>query len=643
MNAVDVMLPHAPQKTVTRRGLAARVRDCSPLTMLAWLLLHVLALPATARADVTVDSAVTGPIKGDGGTFTVTATGAISGGASGVWVEDGSTLITTLTSSGSIEGNEYGLLSAEGTSIGTITNSGTIRGGSGFGTRLFGTTGTASNSGRIEGDYGFNSPGSLDSFTNSSTGVVSARTGWGFFSGNLTTFANEAGGLIEATDNGYAVYFDGGTITTVTNAGTIRSTGPGGGSFAVYNRADITLLTNSGTISGYRGLQTQDGEIATLSNTATALIEGIEDGIYTNTFDAMAVVNAGQITGGRSGIYAYYGISEVTNQSGGEISGTTGAGVYMEDRSGTITNQSGGVITSASKAGVFVGNYSGAVLDSLSNSGTIDGDTAGVEITDGTIKQLTNSGTIRYAGEGTGPAVLVGTAGILGVADGSSGVALTSTGAGASLDGTIENGGTIHYGFTIANQNVTVSAGGGTGTFSSGTLDVADGNLLFTSGVLALDADIAVDGGAGLFTNEATVALGDAQTVTGNFAQTAAGTFRSVISGTTTYGNLDVNGTAAFAGILDLSLSSFALAEGQTFALFEFNSRTGDFSGLSVDGTSLVSAGVGLWTYDSLVLQEVWTPTSMSIAAVPEPSTLALGAAGLASAAWGLRRRRTRA
>jgi len=61
------------------------------------------------------------------------------------------------------------------------------------------------------------------------------------------------------------------------------------------------------------------------------------------------------------------------------------------------------------------------------------------------------------------------------------------------------------------------------------------------------------------------------------------------------------------------------------------------------DGTSLVSAGEGLWTYESRVLQEVWTPTSMSISAVPEPSTLALGAAGIASAAWVLYRRRKQA
>jgi hypothetical protein len=70
---------------------------------------------------------------------------------------------------------------------------------------------------------------------------------------------------------------------------------------------------------------------------------------------------------------------------------------------------------------------------------------------------------------------------------------------------------------------------------------------------------------------------------------------------------------------------------------------TGGFSGLSVDGVALTSLGDNKWAYGELALQEVWTPTSMSIAAVPEPSTFALGAAGIACAAWLRHRRRVAA
>ena len=54
----------------------------------------------------------------------------------------------------------------------------------------------------------------------------------------------------------------------------------------------------------------------------------------------------------------------------------------------------------------------------------------------------------------------MGPGGVLGVASGTGGPAIETTGAGALLDGTIVNSGTIYHGFTIENQYVTVSAGG---------------------------------------------------------------------------------------------------------------------------------------------------------------------------------------
>jgi len=53
-------------------------------------------------------------------------------------------------------------------------------------------------------------------------------------------------------------------------------------------------------------------------------------------------------------------------------------------------------------------------------------------------------------------------------------------------------------------------------------------------------------------------------------------------------------------------------------------------TGLSVDGAALTSLGANQWAYDSLILEENWGATSMSItvSAVPEPSTVALGGAG---------------
>ena len=657
--------------------------------------LALVTAPLTsARADVTVNTAVSGPVNGDGGTFTVTLTGTINnpaeGGdgivatsanaittltidgvvgafANGVNNNAGST-ITSINISGSLSGgsaglsnsgsvgtisnlaggiiqsSNFGLYAAAGASIGTLTNAGTVQGGP-FGMRLFGTTGTATNSGTISGDYGFNSNGTVGSFTNTSTGVVRGIDGWGLYSEFTTggTFANEAGGLIETTGDGFALVLAGAnTIATATNGGTIRSN-----TWGLENKAPITSLTNSGTISGFKGIQ-KNNSIGTLTNTATGLISGTgtgagADGIYTAA-PGGALVNAGRITGGRSGLYAYYGIGDVTNQNGGVISGTTGDGVYVEDAAGTITNEAGGLISSANAAGVFVGNYSAAVLQTLSNTGTIEGGAAGVSVSDGTIKKLTNAGAIRYSGTGTGPAVFVGSGGVLGDSTGARGVALASTGSNALLDGTIVNIGTIHHGFTIENQDVTVSAGGGAGTFTNGMLDVVNGDLTFLNGRTLLGADVAVDGGAGTVFNEAVLGFTGARNFDGAFSQSSAGTLSSLISGESTYGSIVIDGAAAFGGKLDLDLvGGFDFAEGQRYDLFTFTSRTGGFTGLSVDGVALSSAGSGSWTYGTLTLQEQWTATSMSIAAVPEPSTYAMALAGIACGGYSMWRRRKRA
>jgi hypothetical protein len=304
------------------------------------------------------------------------------------------------------------------------------------------------------------------------------------------------------------------------------------------------------------------------------------------------------------------------------------------------------VIESTNAMGIYVGDYETASLTSLQNLGTIRGATAGVEVTEeGTISTITNSGTIAYTGVGTGPAVVVGATGVLGE-EFFDAPALTSTGASALIDGTIQNQGTIHYGFTIANQSVTVSAGGGTGIFANGTLTVADGDLTFTEGTTTLAADVSVDGGSGTVFNQGTLDRLDSQTITGNFEQTGAAALSSGISDASTFGSLAISGTATFDGTLDLEqLLGFTLQDGQTFDLFSFASRSGGFSGLSVDGTPLSSLGTNEWAYGELTLTENWSSTAMSlsVAAVPEPSTLALAAAGMAGAAWGMVRRRKRA
>jgi len=567
-------------------------------------------------ADVTIDSAVAAPQLGQGGTFTVTPTGTISGDGDGIVAQTGNE-ITTLTVDGVIASGTAasGVRNFAGSTMSAINASGTIQGG--WAIQNDGSIGSISNTGLIAGTREWAILGATNSsvgeFTNAGT-IESVKSGVGLWT--TGTVANLAGGLIEAT--GFAgLSFEGvgASVGSLDNAGRILGRVVG---LAAYDVSGFTSLTNSGTISGagWAGIDIYaTGTTATLSNSGV-ITAGGGDGIAAGSGTIVTLVNSGTVSGSRHGIF---------NDTQNTI--------------GTLTNEASGLINGNS-AGLYVSSTTTAPMD-VTNAGRITGSNAGVHIVNSRLLKLTNTGTLSFSGTGTGPAVRVGPGSVLGVASGTAGEALASTGAGALLDGTIVNQGTVHYGFAVENQNVTVSAGGGTGTFTNGTLDVADGDLLFTSGVLALDADVAVHGGAGLFTNEATVVLGDAQTVTGNFSQSSAGTFRSIISGSNAYGSLLIDGVGTFAGGLDLDLSGFTLAEGQTFDLFSFDGSTGGFSGLSVDGVALASAGNKQWTYGDLTLREVWTPTSMSISAVPEPSTWALALAGIGVTGYSTWRRRT--
>jgi hypothetical protein len=383
----------------------------------------------------------------------------------------------------------------------------------------------------------------------------------------------------------------------------------------------------------YTGLQVYAGTVGTLTNTGT-----ITGGYAIENYGAITTLNnSGSVVGAGFGIYSTGSLGELTNS--GTVQGST-PGMMLSGTTGSVSNLAGGRIASTFDDGIRVLG----TVTSLSNAGTIEGATGGVRVDGGGLTKVTNSGTIAYTGSGTGPAVLVGAGGVLGDATGAGGVALSSTGVNALLDGIIVNQGTIHYGFEIANQDVTVSADGGVGRFTNGLLDVVDGNLTFTGGgTTTLAADVLVNNGAGTVFNEAVLAVLDNQSIMGNFTQTSAGTTSSIITDLSTFGSLSISGAATFAGMLDLDLAgAFSLAERDLFNLFAFDSYGGAFSGLSIDGVSLTPFGANKWLYNGLVVQENWSANGMSVsvAAVPEPSTFALGAAGIACAAWLRHRRR---
>lgn len=535
------------------------------------VVMDVNATLGTLTNSGTISGGNSGAVLATTGTVTNSAGAVIHGGGNGGLATVGN--VGLLDNAGLIDGTLYGLYAYAGP-VTTLINSGTIQGGA-YGNLLTMTTGTITNSGLIKG-------------TNSALSVL----------GTVDTLTNATTGRIEGYYGGLTLS---GTITSVVNDGQISA--PSGTGLGNYGTTGT--ITNNGTITGSWGVY-QDGTLKTFTNSASGLIHGDDVGFYED-YTVDAIDNYGTITGNLT------------------------AGVEFDasfSNIGVLTNHAGALIESSGGDGVLVGTYGNDyAAESVSNTGVIRGATSGVRVENGRLSSLVNTGTIAYGGLGSGPAVLVGPSGVLGDVSGTSGPALVSTGSGALLDGGIVNSGTINQGFLIGNQNVSVGAGSGSGEFNGGTLDVVDGNLAFTSGTLTLGAGVSVNGGSGTFTNEATLRLLGIEAVTGTFEQTSRGTVLMELLGTTSgsYGRLDISGTATFAGGLALGDTGLTggLAGGQVFDLFGFGSYSGGFSGLSVNGTSLLSLGGGAWLYGALTLTEVWTGTTMSLsvtgsAGVPE-------------------------
>ncbi len=578
-------------------------------------------------------------LSGAGRIGALTNTGMIIGQNESAIRRQNDSVIDLLVNSGTIStsGNRTALAGGLGSLINQV--GGLITSGSG--NAIQGKAGSIDNYGTIAGRgqaIDAESATPTATITNRAGGVISGTANTAIaVSGSWNAIINEAGGLIES--NRYEGIRWRGRVGTINNAGIIRSDEQ----WALQYDQGVTTFINSGTISG--GDYVNEGGVymshstgGITTNTATGVITGVGTGYR---LDKGSVVNAGQFRGSDVGARLDAFASSLANQSGGVISGTATAGVivrpYTETSvaAKTVTNQVGGLIESAQGDGVWLQGFTSSyVTGTLANAGVINGGASGVRVQESILRKLTNTGTIGYTGAGAGPAVYVMTDATLGDATGAGGPALTSTGAGALIAGTIENRGTVHHGFTIGNQNVTVSAGGGAGTFSNGTLQVTNGNLTFTNGQTTLGADISVNGGAGTVLNEGTLRLLGIENVTGNFQQTSGGTVLMELLGTGSgqYGQMNVSGAASFAGGLALGDTGLTggLADGQLFQLFGFGSYTGGFSGLSVNGTSLSSLGGGEWLYGALKLTERWTSTTMSLgvssSGVPE-----IDPAGIAS------------
>ncbi len=300
------------------------------------------------------------------GNFTITGTGTLSGADIGVHASitaPGSTLLN----SGTIVGTQAGLLNDamlyEVTNNGFLSSTGTgvtvagVLNASGASiTRVINTAGATLAGSRA----GIFNEGSIATISNA--GMISSNSAFG--------------GTIAA------IWNNGGTITNLTNTGTLQSANIGGvlaGFGVVTENGAIETLENSGTMVGQLGLLAQgNGRVGTLTNSGT--ISGDIAGIFMDTSTAGTITNTGLIVGAPSsaaggsfdtGIYLSGASSVSLLANSGTITGRNAA-IQLDSNSyiSTITNSGliAGDLTSASARSLFIRGGSGNVFGTLTGA-----------------------------------------------------------------------------------------------------------------------------------------------------------------------------------------------------------------------------------------------------------------------------------
>ncbi|MFS2108614.1 autotransporter-associated beta strand repeat-containing protein [Sphingomonas sp. Sphisp140] len=457
-----------------------------------------------------------------------------------------------------------------------VTNTGTMTAAS-YGGVSFNGGGTLTNSGTITGG----------SFTSSNIGTAVSATG------AAVTINNNAGGIIQSSTGGpYAVLLSNGSTLNNAAGATIRQVA-GARQAGVFSTGAISV-NNSGSIS-------------------TAATGGY-DAITAN--GRLTLVNDGTIIAATASGVAFTGASSSLNLNGGTVQGGSdvnwGYGVQAAGgSSGTLTVANGATSTGG-RGGLLVAG-SGLVV---TNAGTIRGTDAasfGVRQSAGTVS-IINTGSITgytNAISATGGTFSLNNSGIVGTGSVSGGV-LTPAGTGNAISivtGTVTNGGTINGAaggvvatgaLTLTNSGTITSRGTGTGNFDGVTV-LGAANILnagtITGGVYAG----IYSGGGGTITNAAAGHLVGASSP--GMVLDAGGTFNN-------YGSSTNGASAGISGNGNSAVNLFAGSTTGSIALGSGNDTLSIYNGRGTSGAAIVDLPSGI------TLQNAGTLASASFGSV---------------------------
>ncbi|NVZ20773.1 autotransporter domain-containing protein [Pseudomonas costantinii] len=277
------------------------------------------------------------------------------------------------------------------------------------------------------------------------------------------------------------------------------------GTVGIFNPSgdSIGTLSNSGTISGNRGIY-NNGSITELDNNLGGTISGSSFGILNNFGSIGTLNNSGTISGDR-GIYNNRSTSIGTLANSGTISGVR-VGISNLGSIGTLANT--GTISGDQSTGIY--NIGSGSIGTLSNSGSISSH-RGIDNT-GSITELDNnlSGTISGSSFG-----IVNSAGSIGTLNNSGTISGITAGiANNASIGTLNNRGTIS-GITAGISNdASIGTLNNSGTItSSGTEGIHNGGSIGS-----LTNSGTVTGNAGIYNTGSIDSLTNSGTITGQYA-----------------------------------------------------------------------------------------------------------------------------